>query len=147
MQLDISKLDAKAPPPQTAAFWAIVDAGGAPEDAELSDVLDSLGKPEAVTLSDVTSAALGDFHEYLADRKNRRVIPHRMEACGYVAVRNNDAKDGRWKVNGKSVMIYARAGLSVQERQAAARRRADRDEDNILRPEFGRKRRHAFRGP
>src|SRR5215467_8123129 len=33
MQLDLSKFDAKAPPPKTDAFWAIVDAHRAPEDA------------------------------------------------------------------------------------------------------------------
>ena len=33
-QLDISEFDPKAPPPKTPAFWAIVDASRAPEDAE-----------------------------------------------------------------------------------------------------------------
>jgi hypothetical protein len=41
--LDLAPFDAKAPPPKTAAFWAIVDAHRAPEDAELADVLDSIG--------------------------------------------------------------------------------------------------------
>ena len=36
----ISAFDPKAPPPKTAAFWDIVDANRAPEDAELADVLD-----------------------------------------------------------------------------------------------------------
>ena len=35
---------------KTAAFWAIVDANRAPEDAELADVLDKLERPDAVTL-------------------------------------------------------------------------------------------------
>ena len=46
--LDIASFDAKAPPPKTAAFWDIVDASRAPEDAELADVLDRLGRPDAV---------------------------------------------------------------------------------------------------
>ena len=33
-ELDISGFDPKAPPPKTPAFWDIVDAGRAPEDAE-----------------------------------------------------------------------------------------------------------------
>jgi hypothetical protein len=46
-QLDISAFDPKAPPPKTAAFWDIVDANRAPEDAELADALDRLGNPDA----------------------------------------------------------------------------------------------------
>ena len=41
-QLDLSGFDPKAPPPKTAAFWDIVDASRAPEDAELADVLDRM---------------------------------------------------------------------------------------------------------
>ncbi len=47
----ISPFDPKAPPPKTPAFWDIVDANRAPEDAELADVLDELGNPDAVTLA------------------------------------------------------------------------------------------------
>ena len=60
-ELDISKFDPKAPPPKTAAFWDIVDASRAPEDAELADVLDKLGNPKATTLARVQNAATGDF--------------------------------------------------------------------------------------
>ena len=49
-ELDISAFDPKAPPPKTPAFWDIVDANRAPEDAELADVLDEMGNPDAVTL-------------------------------------------------------------------------------------------------
>ena len=28
------------------------------------------------------------------NRKNRRAIPHRLERCGYVSVRNPESKDG-----------------------------------------------------
>ena len=93
--LDLSDFDPKAPPPKTAAFWDIVDANRAPEDAELADVLDELGNPDATTLVRITNAgARGDFADWLEDRKNRRVIPHRLERCGYVPVRN-DSRPGR----------------------------------------------------
>jgi Family of unknown function (DUF5906) len=36
-QLDLSGFDAKAPPPKTTAFWEIVAASRAPEDAEMLD--------------------------------------------------------------------------------------------------------------
>jgi hypothetical protein len=145
-ELDISDFDRNAAPPQTEAFWAIVDAGGAPEEAEMADVLEEIGNPEAVILSEVIAAAKGDFEQWLNDRKNRRTIPHRLEACGYVAVRNGDAKDRRWRVGGKNVMIYARTSLTKEERLAAARKRADREKPNILRPAFGARRRWRFRG-
>ena len=38
-EVDISNFNAKAPPRKTRAWWAIVDAGGAPEDAEFADAL------------------------------------------------------------------------------------------------------------
>jgi hypothetical protein len=122
MSLDISKFDPKAPPPKTAAFWDIVDANQAPEDAELADVLDFLGNPSAVTLVSVQNNANGDFQVWIRDRKNRRQIPYRFERCGYVTVRNDAAKDGQWKIGDHRQTVYARADLSLRDRIAAARR-------------------------
>jgi hypothetical protein len=48
--LDLGDFEPKAPPPKTEAFWAIVNAGRAPEDAEMADALDALKQPDAVTL-------------------------------------------------------------------------------------------------
>jgi hypothetical protein len=45
--LDISGFDPKAPPPKTPAFWDIVNANIAPEDAEIADAIDALGNPDA----------------------------------------------------------------------------------------------------
>jgi Family of unknown function (DUF5906) len=82
-ELDISSFDPKAPPPKTQAFWDIVDANRAPEDAELADVLDAMRNPDATTLSKITFAAGGkEIETWLKDRKNRRAIPHRLETCG-----------------------------------------------------------------
>lgn len=98
-EFDISAFDPKAPPPKTPAFWDIVDANRAPEDAELADVLDEMGTPDATTLSRITCAAAGrEIETWLRERKNRRAIPHRLEKCGYVPVRNDSAKDGFWKI-------------------------------------------------
>lgn len=118
--LDISAFDAKAPPPKTQAFWEIVDASRAPEDAELADAIDALGVPDALTLEQIARRAAGDFPIWLRDRKNARRIPHRLEACGYVAVRNDAAKDGLWKVDGRRQVIYAKAELPPRDRIAAA---------------------------
>ena len=118
--LDLVSFDPKAPPPKTQAFWEIVDASRAPEDAELADVIDSLGSPAALTLAKIAGRAQGDFAEWLRDRKNARRIPHRLEACGYVAVRNEAAKDRLWKIDGRRQVIYAKAQLSLRDRMRAA---------------------------
>jgi hypothetical protein len=121
-KLDLTSFDPKAPPPKTPAFWDIVDANRAPEDAELADVLDGMGNPDATTLSRITCAATGDIITWLADRKNRRAIPHRLEKCGYVPVRNGDAKDGFWKIGGARHVIYGKSAISISDRFRAARK-------------------------
>ena len=131
--------DAKVPPPKTAAFWAIVDAGVAPEDAEFADAIDALAEerreedginepPDAVTLDDIIRVAGGDFGEWLDERKNRRTILYRMEACGYVPVRKTGRKDGRWKIASRRVTIYAKSSLTLQQRYAAAEKRVKKGE-------------------
>jgi hypothetical protein len=121
LQRDISKFDPKAPPPKTAAFWTIADASRAPEEPELADLLESVGRPNAITLNKLQTSAQGDFADWIRDRKNRRVIPHRLEKCGYTPVRNPDALDGLWKVHNKRQAIYAKIELSLSNQIAAAR--------------------------
>lgn len=131
--VDLSSFDAKAPPPKTAAFWAIVDANRAPEDAELADALEMLrevvgkrggdwdGSLPAVTISMITAYATDSFREWLKDRRNSKSTSFRMEAAGYAPVRNGaDTTDGRWRVDGKRQVIYAKCALSVRDRFAAA---------------------------
>jgi hypothetical protein len=122
-QKDISAFQAKAPPPKTEAFWDIVASNSAPEDAELADALDKLGNADAVTLSAVAEASETSFGEWLRDRKNSRRVPHKMEEAGYRPVRNPSAKSGRWKVEGKDVVIYVRKELSTREAITAAEKR------------------------
>ena len=121
---DLSGFDPKAPPPKTGAFWEIANANRAPEDSELADVLDDLGRPDIVTLDQVTSRASllqPAFAEWLRDSKvNARRIPYRFEDCGYVAVRNPNDSEGRWKISGKRHTIYGKATLTDNERLAAA---------------------------
>jgi Family of unknown function (DUF5906) len=114
--LDLSAFDPKAPPPKTPAFWAIVDASRAPEDAELADALDLVGNPAAVTIDQVVAQAGAEFATFLRDRRNSRKIPHRFEGCGYVPVRNDEAKDGLWKIGGRRQVIYAKSSLTVRDR-------------------------------
>jgi Bifunctional DNA primase/polymerase, N-terminal/Primase C terminal 2 (PriCT-2)/Family of unknown function (DUF5906) len=118
--LDISGFDAKAPPPKTSAFWAIVDASRAPEEAELADALDRLGNPDATTIDQLSVKAAGDFRMWITDRKNRRSIPHRLEKCGYIPVRNGGAQDGLWVINGSRQVVYAKKDLPLSAQFKAA---------------------------
>ncbi len=91
-----------------------------PKTRNWRDALDRLGNPAVVTLEDLTGpgqTALGDF---LKDRKNARLVPHRMETAGYVPVRNPYAKSGLWQLNGRRQVVYGRRDLSPGERLAAA---------------------------
>jgi hypothetical protein len=119
MGRDISNFNAKAPPRQTPAFWAIVDANRSPEEPELADVIDRLGDPPAVTLLKIQTGASDSFADWLGDRKNRRIIPHRLEKSGYVPVRNPDAEDGLWKIHGRRQAVYANDKLSRRDQIAA----------------------------
>src|SRR5262249_53199364 len=104
------------------AFYEIVNASRAPEDAELADALDKLKWPLAVSIGQITTlVASRDFVSWLGDRRNSRKIPHRFEACGYVVVRNPAAKrDGLWRVGGKPQAVYAKRELSLRDQLAAA---------------------------
>ena len=125
-EFDLSGFDSKAPPPKTEAFWAIVDANRGAEDAELADILNSLKRPPAFALDELSDAArtasMFDIADWLRDRKNRRVIPFRLEKCGYVPVRNPAAKDALFKVNGRRKAIYAQVDLPLMDRLAAAQK-------------------------
>jgi hypothetical protein len=118
--LDLTSFDPKAPPPKTPAFWDIVDANRAPEDAEMADTLDRIGSPNATTLTRMITEASGDFALWIKDRKNRRAIPHRFEKCGYVPARNDAAKDGLWKICGSRQVVYVKSSLSLRDRLKAA---------------------------
>lgn len=122
--LDISQFNPKAPPPKTDAFWAIVDAGRNPDDAQMCDAIERLGSPLALTIADVVRSArdigANDFVEYLSASKNARKLSFRFEGAGYVRVANADAKDGCFKVNGRRTPVYAQRGLTARERVAAA---------------------------
>jgi len=118
--LCLAGFNAKAPPPKTDAFWSIVGANAAPEDAELADALDKLGRPLATTIGELIAVASDDLSEFLSDRRNRRRIAHRLDQCGYVATRNDAAKDGLHKLDGKRCVIYVQSCLSRDEKLHAA---------------------------
>lgn len=119
-ELDLSDFDSKVSPPKTAAFFDIVDANRAPEDADLADAIEQLKNPVAVTLEQLAAIANDELAKWLLDRRNRRLMPRRLEAAGYMPCRNPNAKDGLWAVQGKRSMIYTQRHLAPRDALAAA---------------------------
>jgi hypothetical protein len=66
------------------------------------------------------TVATGELGAFLHDRKNRKVISHRIIAAGYEIIRNDAAKDGLWVINGARKTIYAKKSLTVPEQIKAA---------------------------
>jgi hypothetical protein len=79
-----------------------------PRQSKLDDLLDLIGRPDVVTISRLAASADGSFVEWLRDRRNKGQIPHRLEDCGYLPVRNDTAKDGLWRINGRREAVLAR---------------------------------------
>lgn len=117
--LDLSDFNAKAPPPKTEAFWAIVEAHSPQEDADLADALEALERPGTVTVNMIADKATPDLATWLRASSNARKVRLRLERAGYVFCRNPDVKDGRHKVGGKWCTIYARKDLTQRDALAA----------------------------
>ena len=121
---DTTDFDPKAEPPKTPAFWEIVTASEAPENGEFATVLTSLGTPVIVVLDQLCGIeADPDFAKHIKDRKNRRMIPRWMEACGYRIVRNPESKQGLWKIHGKKQIVYGKADVHIRELMAEIHRK------------------------
>lgn len=118
---DLSRFNAGAPPPKTAAFWHMVDAGRASEEGEIRDAITALGDPAIVTKADILTKAEFELRTWMMDKKNTKALSRRLDDCGYVPVRNPDDKsDGRWLVAKNRVALYGRKDLSRDDRYAAA---------------------------
>jgi hypothetical protein len=115
--VDLSKFNASAPPPLTAAFHQIVGVSIPSEDSELADILQEIGEkpgrctcprdddgaalPDAVSLYEIVNFAKNNItwssiFDWIGDRKNFRAVSYRMNNLGFVSVRNGLANDGAW---------------------------------------------------
>jgi hypothetical protein len=124
--LDVSSFSPYIPPPQTQAFWEIVQDSTPSEGAELAGLLMQIGDPKVVTRDMIIEATNGNpvfqsIQVWLEDRKNLRLFPSRMDTAGYARVRNPNKADGLWPLPGSSrgVVVYAKKELSREERAAA----------------------------
>jgi hypothetical protein len=128
---DLAGFDAKAPPKKTEAFWRFVEAGRPVEESELRDAISKMAgtnedgskkdDPAALTLDGLVPHADHELVQWIRDRTNARSVGRRLDECGYIPVRNPDEHHGRWLVGPSKKVIYGKKGLSLSERQAAAR--------------------------
>jgi hypothetical protein len=117
---DVSRFDPGAEPRQTEAFFGIVRANVDPKTEAMGDMLDELARPDAVTLAQLRNTEIGKGSEWLSNEP--RTVGHKLGNCGYDAVKNAGDGRGKWSINGKQQVIYAKENLSPDERQAAADR-------------------------
>ncbi len=103
---DISEFSASNGQRKTEAHKTVV-AGGMAGDAWLDDILDELGQPVAVRADWIITRAVA-VGEKEADVK--RKLANSIGRVGYVMFKNVAVKDGRWKISGKKVTVYVKAG-------------------------------------
>ena len=90
---------------------------------DLADIFDHLLWPDAVTLDIIEARAKvlhEDFYFWLRDRRHRRQIPHQLESVEYEQVRNPNAQDGLWVIDGRRRAVYGKMSLPPRDRHAAA---------------------------
>jgi hypothetical protein len=123
-QHDLSGFDPKAEPPKTEAFWYMVTACRGPAYGELADAIDALGNPRVLTLDDLMVVA--PSLEWLRDTNKRKFASYRLSDCQYIAVRNPDAKDKLWKINGRRKTIFVHQDVPPHQRIDAVTELRDR---------------------
>jgi hypothetical protein len=116
-QYDLSGFNSKAEPPQTPAFWGMVEADRGPTYSELADAIDSLNRPPALTVDMLIAVA--PSLEWMHDITKRKAAAHRLADCQYLLARNRGAKDGLWRINKRRQAIYARLETRGQREEAA----------------------------
>lgn len=116
---DISGFDAMAPPPQTAAWRDMTLQSASAEDIDMASALEALGFPDVFAIQDVVAVTTSEHRQWLADRRNRRVLGHVLNRAGYNQVPNANAKSKLWKKDGKEFVIYGKESLSTRVRTRA----------------------------
>ena len=125
--VNLEDFNPKAAPPKTEAFFAIVQGNINPEDLALAGLTVQADgtKYPAVTIDMLVNAsgnANNDLFSLIREPKNRRRIPLMMERAGYENVRNPDAGDGLWKIEGRRQAVYGDVGMTIAQRLDCTRR-------------------------
>ena len=122
-QYDLSKWNFKAEPVKTQVWHAIVQASYHAVSNDLMDLLEGLGMPDVVSIDALRAEALkkskpgeeSDLLDLLTSTSNAKRISRRLNDVGYKHIANPGARDGRWKVKGKSYTMYGKHGQTAEE--------------------------------
>jgi hypothetical protein len=95
---DISRFNAKAPPPRTTGWDAVAGTWEAPDDA-VARALERLGKPEVMFGQELLDGQFDDRDEIVSMMKSPRKIGHRMQRDGYLLKKRPDGD--RWTFRGE----------------------------------------------
>lgn len=118
--LDLNGFNPKAAPPQTPAFWEIATTSKAPQIGEFIDAIEKIGEPDVLILPDLI-AADATIAALVADETKRPMIPRWLGDAGYLAVRNPNAKNGKWSVHvsglmdRRKLMVYGKKTIHINE--------------------------------
>lgn len=124
---DLSRWNAKSPPPHTQAFREMVMSSKNNEEDLIGDALERMGWPLVVTRYQIEMVAQmemqdSDFVEWLKAPKSMKQIPKQLDRHGYHQFINRDARDGRWMMGNKKQTIFARKGTSDRDKYDAIKR-------------------------
>lgn len=105
-QRDISKFSASNGQRKTNAHKTVV-SGGMTGDAWLEDIIEELGKPTFIREDTILTKAVATGER---DDKIKPKLMNAINRMGYSIYRNTDSVSGRWELDGKRFIIYARVG-------------------------------------
>jgi hypothetical protein len=108
---DISKFSANSGQRKTEAHKTVV-AQGYSSDYWLTDIIEELGSPVALRASWIVERAVANGMKI---NEVRAKMAYAMERTEYSKMVNPNIVDGRWKIAGKSTIIYSKYGISIDE--------------------------------
>jgi len=107
---DVSRFNAKSPPPRTSGWDAVAGTWEAPDDC-VARALERLGRPDVLFGQELIDGTFDDREEILGMMKSPRKIGHRMQRDGYLLKKRPDGD--RWS--------FGEAGRAFRSRLAFVR--------------------------
>jgi hypothetical protein len=109
---DVSRFNAKSPPPRTSGWDAVAGTWEAPDDC-VARALERLGRPEVLFGQELIDGAFDDKEEILGMMKSPRKIGHRMQRDGYLLKKRPDGD--RWTFAADGGAFRSRLAFVKQE--------------------------------
>jgi hypothetical protein len=130
--VDLTKWDAKAPPPRTRWWHSVVGVSTQDtNDEALDDALTAMGRPAVFSKPELTAASEPVLQAWIADPRNTRAFPARLDSQGYERILSA-GRQGRWRLrDAQNVSLYGRKDLSTVEQTKACEAWVAKKNDEI----------------